>query len=88
MALNAKIVRTSRFVVKVNAENDRLSTSTPITLKNQVSEINSIEDINDVSEVDVTSGSTLVYNANNDLYEIRKISTQDLGQLDIDGGTF
>ena len=70
------------FVIKVNNNGGIITSNTPITLKNQIQDrpIKSIEDIDDVSEVSVTDGATLIYNANNDLYEIK--------QLDIDGGTY
>ena len=63
-----------------------LQTTTPITLKNQVSEIRSIEDIADVAEIDVTDGATLVYNSETDKYEVRQLQIEDLGA--IDGGSF
>jgi hypothetical protein len=86
MTFNAKINQTTRFVAKVETSGDRLSTTTPITLKNQVQEIRSIEDIGDVDEVNVVSGATLVYNSVNDKYEVRPLDLEDFGA--IDGGTF
>lgn len=86
MALNGKINRTTSLVAKVEVSQDRLSTTTPITLKNQVQEIRSIEDINDVDEVNVVTGATLVYNSANDKYEVRPLDIEEFGA--IDGGTF
>jgi hypothetical protein len=77
---------TSRLVAKITNNNGRLSSAAPITLKNQIQEIRSIEDIADVSEVDVTDGATLVYNSQNDKYEVRQLQLGDLGA--IDGGSF
>jgi hypothetical protein len=77
---------TTRLVAKIINNNGRLSSAAPITLKNQIQEIRSIEDIADVAEVDVTDGATLVYNSQNDKYEVRQLSIEDLGSLD--GGTF
>ena len=77
---------TTRLVAKITNNNGRLSSAAPITLKNQIQEIRSIEDIADVSEVDVTDGATLVYNSQNDKYEVRQIQIGDLGA--IDGGSF
>lgn len=75
--------------VKLSNNKGMLQSSTPITLKNQVTEINSIEDIADVAEVDVTSGSTLVYNANTDKYEVKKLDVGSIaGTIDLDGGEF
>jgi hypothetical protein len=76
----------TRLVAKITNNNGRLSSAAPITLKNQIQEIRSIEDIADVSEVDVTDGATLVYNSQNDKYEVRQLQLGDLGA--IDGGSF
>jgi hypothetical protein len=80
MALNAKITRITGVQAKVTNNAGVLSTVAPLTLKNQIQEIRSIEDIGDVDEINVTSGSTLVYNSTTDKYEIK--------MLDLDGGTF
>ena len=76
----------SRLVATITNNNGRLSSAAPITLKNQIQEIRSIEDILDVAEVDVTNGATLVYNSQNDKYEVRQLQIEDLGA--IDGGSF
>lgn len=80
MALNAKITKITGVQAKVTNNAGVLSTVAPLTLKNQIQEIRSIEDIGDVDEIDVTTGSTLVYNSTTDKYEIK--------MLDLDGGTF
>jgi len=76
----------SRLVAKITNSSGRLSSAAPITLKNQVQEIRSIEDIADVAEIDVSNGATLIYNSQNDKYEIKQIQIGDLGA--IDGGSF
>lgn len=76
----------TRLVAKITNNNGRLSSAAPITLKNQIQEIRSIEDIADVAEVDVSDGATLIYNSQNDKYEVRQIQIGDLGA--IDGGSF
>jgi len=76
----------TRLVAKITNNNGRLSSAAPITLKNQIQEIRSIEDIADVAEVNVTNGATLVYNSENDKYEVRQLQIEDLGA--IDGGSF
>lgn len=87
--MKAVIGKTTQQKVKVNNTGGVLQSQTPITLKNQVVEINSIEDIADVAEVDVTSGATLIYNSANDKYEVRKIAAGDIsGDLNLDGGVF
>jgi hypothetical protein len=85
--MKASIPQVTRQVVKVNNIGGTLTPSAPITLKNQVVEINSIEDIADVDEVNVTNGATIVYNSSRNLYEIKPLSLSDLDS-DIDGGTF
>jgi len=77
---------TTRLVAKITNNSGRLSSAAPITLKNQIQEIRSIEDIADVSEVSVTDGATLVYNSETDKYEVRQLQIEDLGA--IDGGSF
>ena len=87
--MRATLIRTSNNIVAVAKSDGRLTTSTTaVTLKNQVSEIRSIEDIADVSEIDVSSGSTIVYNSENDKYEVRKLQSSDLGAFNLDGGSF
>ena len=87
--MRATIGRTTTQNVRVTNTGSGLQTSTPITLKNQTTEIRSIEDIADVFEVDVTEGATLVYNATNDKYEVRRIEAQDIqGEFNLDGGEF
>ena len=77
----------SRLVATITNNNGRLSSAGPITLKNQIQEIRSIENILDVSTVDVTNGATLIYNSQNDKYEVRQLSFADLA-VDLDGGSF
>ena len=77
----------SRLVATITNNNGRLSSAGPITLKNQIQEIRSIENITDVIVVDSTNGSTLIYNSQNDKYEVRQLQVADLN-LDLDGGSF
>lgn len=85
-------VKNSNFDVVVNKTGSTLNSAAPIVLKNQITEIRSIEDIADVSEVNVTSGATIVYNSANDKYEVRKLSFEDVdtanASFQIDGGSF
>lgn len=78
----------TRLVAKITNNSGRLSSAAPITLKNQIQEIRSIEDIFDVSEVNVSAGATLVYNPENDKYEVRPLQNEDIDSLTLDGGTF
>ncbi len=67
------LARNTVLNVKLTNTGGSLQSATPITLKNQVSEIKSIEDIRDVSEIEVVAGATLVYNSENDKYEVHPI---------------
>ena len=82
------LARNTVLNVKLTNSGGSRQSSTPITLKNQVSEIKSIEDIRDVSEIEVVAGATLVYNSENDKYEVRKITSEDIGTINLDGGSF
>jgi hypothetical protein len=87
--MRAVIGRTTTQNIKVSTTGSIIQSQTPITLKNQVTEIRSIEDINDVAEVDVVEGATLVYNPTNDKYEVKKLDASDLaGDINLDGGSF
>lgn len=76
---------TTTIVAKVDNNNGRLSAAQPVTVKNQIQEIRSIQDLPDVDEVNVVDGATLVYNSATDKYEVKLI---DLGASGLDGGTF
>lgn len=83
------LARTTRQNVRVNNTASGLLRPTSITLKNQIAEIKSIEDLPDVQVLSATLGATLLYNPSNDKYEVRQIASQDIqGTLDIDGGEF
>lgn len=87
MALRASITgRISNNIVAVTKSGGRLDVAAPgVTLKNQINEIRSIEDIADVVETNVVDGATIVYNAALDKYEVKPI---DLAASGLDGGTF
>lgn len=84
------MVNATRIVAKLTNNSGRLSSAlssaNPITLKNQIQEIRSIQDFPDVDEIDVIDGATLIYNSQTDKYEVRQLQIADLGALD--GGTF
>lgn len=82
MILNAKLRTVNNLTARIDTTNGIITPTLPIVIRNQIQEqiFNSIEDLPDVTEVSVTDGATLVYNANNDLYEVKQIS--------LDGGEF
>ena len=84
--MQAKITKQT---VTVNNLGDVLTGVSPFTLKNQITEITSIEQIADVDEINVTTGATLIYNSSTDKYEIKPLQFTDIsGTVDLDGGTF
>lgn len=85
--MRAIISRNTVQKIKVSNQGGILQPTSPLTLKNQIKELHTIEDIGDVSEVDVTTGSTLVYNSENDKYEVRKLNATDISGS-LDGGEF
>lgn len=87
MALKAALTgRVSNNIVAVAKSDGRLNSAAPgVTLKNQINEIRSIEDIADIIETNVVDGATIVYNAALDKYEVKPI---DLAATGLDGGTF
>jgi len=79
----------TKIVAKVTNNNGVLSSGTPVTVKNQFREyqINSIEDLPNVDEIDVGSGSTLVFNASTNKYEVKPLDATNIIGI-IDGGEF
>jgi hypothetical protein len=77
----------SNTVVRINNNNGSLNSTAPVVLKNQITQLRSIEDIADVVETNVANGATLVYNAVLDKYEVKLIDyTQQ--DINLDGGSF
>jgi hypothetical protein len=86
MALKASISNVSNSIIAVTKTDGRLTSTSPaVTIKNQINEIRSIEDLGDVVETNVVDGATLVYNSSLDKYEVKPI---DLAATGLDGGTF
>lgn len=80
-------VNLSNTVVRINNNNGSLNSTAPVVLKNQITQLRSIEDIADVVETNVADGATLVYNATLDKYEVKLIDyTQQ--DINLDGGSF
>lgn len=88
MALKATLNATrSSQIISVNTSAQSLSTVPGITLRNQIRDINSLEEIQDVITTAQADGSVLQYNAATDKYEVKALDIEDLG-LGLDGGTF
>jgi len=76
--------------ITANTTGEVIQTSTPVTLKNTTSLSNAsrLDQLADVLEpASPEDGSTLIYNASTDRYEVKKIN---LGEVEgnLNGGTF
>lgn len=71
--------------IRVNMQGQTLTGTAPITLRNTASDYNSIDRLVDVELGSRTNGSTLVYNALTDKYEVKPLSA---AITSLDGGTF
>ncbi len=76
----------TKITVKMNTSQGFLSPKT-VTIKNQIRQINSIEDLPDVEEITVDSGSTIVYNSTTGKYEVKPLDATFISGR-IDGGEF
>ena len=76
--------------ITANTTGEVIQTSTPVTLKNTttLSNASRLDQLADVLEpASPEDGSTLIYNASTDRYEVKKIN---LGEVEgnLNGGTF
>ena len=76
--------------ITANTTGEVIQTSTPVTLKNTTSLSNAsrLDQLTDVLEpASPEDGSTLIYNASTDTYEVKKVN---LGEVEgnLNGGTF
>jgi len=71
--------------IRVTQQNQVLSTQAPVTLRNTAADYNAIDRLTDVELSQRENGSTLVYNASTDKYEVKPITAAITG---LDGGTF
>ena len=74
-------------VIKVHLQNNTLVASAPVTLRNTAADYNAIDKLSDVVTTEREDGSTLIYNAATDRYEVKPI-TEALSITGLDGGTF
>jgi hypothetical protein len=77
--------------VSANVTGEVIQSSTPVTLKNttQIStNAGRLDQLADVLEPETPQdGSTLVYNANTDTYEVKKVNLSEV-EGTLEGGTF
>jgi hypothetical protein len=81
--MQAKIASATKQRVTVNNLGGILTGISPITLKNQVVEITSLESIANVQDVEKITGATLVYNESDQAYEVKPLDFDNLsGSVD------
>ena len=91
--VNVVVIRKRDVQVSVNATAGIIDTNTPVTIKNNPtllavgSGVDRLDHLRDVDAATEIEGSTLVYQANGDLYVVKKL---DLDYItgEVDGGTF
>lgn len=71
--------------IKVNIQGQTLTTTAPVTIRNTAADYNAIDRLTDVELTQRENGSTLVYNAATDKYEVKPITA---AITELDGGTF
>jgi hypothetical protein len=71
--------------IKVNIQGQTLTTTAPLTIRNTAADYNAIDRLTDVELSQRENGSTLVYNASTDKYEVKPLAAAITG---LDGGTF
>lgn len=71
--------------IRVNIQGQTLTSTAPITLRNTASDYNAIDRMTDVDTSTRADGSTLVYNAVTDKYEVKPITA---AITNLDGGSF
>lgn len=72
-------------VIKVNLQNQVITATAPITLRDSATDYNEIDKLRDISISQRVDGSAIIYNAATDQYEVKPITA---GLASLDGGTF
>lgn len=65
------LVQKSDFTITVNKKGGKILANDPITVKNQIREIRTIDDLPGVNKTQRVDGATLVYNANTFEYDVK-----------------
>lgn len=65
------MISKSDFTITVKKEGGRIFSTAPVTVKNQIREIRSIEDFDDVNVVNKTEGSMFIYNSATGKYDVK-----------------
>lgn len=75
------MIQKSEFTINVSKRGGKILAVDPITVKNQIQEIKSIDDLPGVNKSGRVDGATFVYNANTNEYDVKQISV--LSNLDV-----
>lgn len=75
------MISKSDFTITVNKVGGRILSTRPITVKNQIEEIRSIDDIPGVNTSLKVDGATIVYNATTGQYDVKPYNNDDLLQV-------
>ena len=71
--------------IKVNIQGQTLTATAPVTIRNTAADYNATDRLTDVVLTERENGSTLVYNATTDKYEVKPLTA---AITELDGGTF
>lgn len=82
---NIVVQQVTGQTIKVSQQNQVLTNQAPVTLRNTAADYNAIDRLTDVVLTEREDGSTLVYNASTDKYEVKPVAAAITG---LDGGTF
>jgi hypothetical protein len=94
---NVVVVKQKKIVVTNNANTQEgIDYTRPITVKQTIgytAQNFRLDHLNDVVEGNPAAGDTLVYNSNNDTYEVKKLALSEINidvpiVTDLDGGSF
>lgn len=72
-----RVINTSEFTVTVDKIGSKILNVKPITIKNQIEEIRSIDDIPKVNTSLRVDGATLIYNSSTGEYDVKLFNNSD-----------
>jgi hypothetical protein len=87
--VNVVVGRKRTVQISANTTGGVIDTSVPVVLKNNpaVGGVTRLDRLNDVRANNEINGATLVYNATDDTYVVKKLDLADVTG-DLDGGVF
>lgn len=85
--ISITVARTSSQQIVVSNNGGILQGGSPVTLRNQLVEIRTLDNIPDINVDNKVDGAGLIYNGNTGAYDVRPISFNDVTGI-IDEGEF